>query len=190
LFILKRHIPVYLRKGWLLIAFAVGVVSCKNNINEVESLTNHYRYPEMKALDISVFRSDSATLFFQLFAKEMIQYSNNKKPYILFPKGFNAKHFDHFPTPESSIRAEWAKYFVNKKLWWAKNNVIAENSDGEKLFAEELYWDQKKRIIYSDKYVKIQTPKEIIFGDGFEANDDMSQYKIKKVKGTVYIEDQ
>jgi len=179
----------YLRKGWLFIVLIVTMISCKNDINEVVSLTNHYRYPEMRALDISIFRSDSAKLYFQLFAKEMIQYSNNKKPYILFPKGFNAKHFEHFPTPESSIRAEWAKYFVNKKLWWAKNNVVAQNSDGEKLFAEELYWDQEKKIIYSDKYVKIQTPEEIIFGDGFEANEDMSQYKIKKIKGTVYIED-
>ena len=186
----KIHIPVFLIKGWFFIIFGVVLMSCKNDVNEVVSLTSHYRYPEMRAIDISLFRSDSAKLYFQLFAKEMIQYSNDKKPYILFPQGFNAKHFNQFPIPESSIRAEWAKYFVNEKLWWAKNNVVAENSDGEKLFAEELYWDQKKEIIYSDKYVKIQTPEEIIFGEGFEADQNMSHYKIKKVTGTVYIEDQ
>ncbi|MCD6366339.1 MAG: LPS export ABC transporter periplasmic protein LptC [Bacteroidales bacterium] len=186
----KIHISVFLKKGWFFVVFGVALMSCKNDINEVVSLTSHYRYPEMRAIDISIFRSDSAKLYFQLFAKEMIQYSNDKKPYILFPQGFNAKHFDQFPVPESSIRAEWAKYFVNEKLWWAKNNVVAENSDGEKLFAEELYWDQEKEIIYSNKYVKIQTPEEIIFGEGFEADQNMSHYKIKKVTGTVYIEDQ
>ena len=185
-----NHILNLLKKGCFSILLIFVFSACKNDINEVVLLTSHYRYPEMRALDISLFRSDSAKLYFQLFAKEMIQYSNDKKPYILFPQGFNAKHFDQFPTPESSIRAEWAKYFVNEKLWWAKNNVVAENSNGEKLFAEELYWDQEKEIIYSDKYVKIQTPEEIIFGEGFEANQDMSHYKIKKVTGTVYIEDQ
>lgn len=186
---IKNDIFASLKKGWFITILVIVLASCKNDVNEVTLLTSHYRYPEMRAIDISIFRSDSAKLYFQLFAKEMIQYSNDKNPYILFPKGFKAKHFDKFPKPKSSIRAKWAKYFVNEKLWWAKNNVVAENSDGEKLFAEEMFWNQEKKIIYSDKYVKIQTPNEIIFGEGFEADQDMSNYKIKKVKGTVYIED-
>ncbi|HIE16529.1 MAG TPA: LPS export ABC transporter periplasmic protein LptC [Bacteroidales bacterium] len=173
----------------IIIVVLLLFTSCENDIKEVRTLTADNKLPEMRAIDITIFRSDSAKLYFQLSAKEMIEYSNDKDPYVLFPKGFYAKHFEDFPKPESSIRAKWAKYFVNEKLWWAKNNIIAENSKGEKLFAEELFWDQEKKIIYSDKYVKIQTLDEIIFGEGFESNQDISNYKIKKVKGTVYLDD-
>lgn len=163
--------------------------SCKNDVKQVIALTKHYRYPEVRAIDINIFRTDSTHLNFQMFANEMIQYSNNDDPYILFPKGFSSKQFDSFPNIESFIKADWAKYFVKNKIWLAKSNVEATNSEGEKLFAEELYWDQKKKIIYSDKYIKIKTADEIIFGKGFEADQNMENYKIKKVTGTVYIND-
>ncbi len=186
---LTKKILLVLKKSLFLTILFFLFWSCKNDVKDVIALTKHYRYPEVRAIDINILRSDSAKLYFQLFANEMIQYSNNDKPYILFPSGFYSKHFDVYPVVESSIKADWAKYFVNEKLWLAKSNVVAVNSEGEKLFAEELYWDQDKKIIYSDKYVKIQTADEIIFGDGFEADQDMEHYKIKKVKGTVYIND-
>lgn len=61
-----------------------------------------------------------------------------------------------------------------------KNNVEAISVKGDKLNTEELTWNQKTQKISSDKFVKITTRDEIIFGDGFESNQDLTNYKIKK----------
>jgi hypothetical protein len=41
----------------------------------------------------------------------------------------------------------------------------------EILNTEYLVWDQKKKIIFSDKKVQVTTPNDIIFGEGFESDE-------------------
>jgi lipopolysaccharide assembly outer membrane protein LptD (OstA) len=70
----------------------------------------------------------------------------------------------------------------------AVGNVFLVNSKGEQLNAEELIWDQNKKKIYSDKFVKVTTEDEIMFGNGFESNEDFSEYKVKKLTGQLKID--
>ena len=37
------------------------------------------------------------------------------------------------------------------------------------------------------RFVKITTADEIIFGDGFESNQDFTKYKIFKIRGTISL---
>ena len=70
----------------------------------------------------------------------------------------------------------------------AVGNVFLVNSKGEQLNAEELIWDQNKKKIFSDKFVKVTTEDEIMFGNGFESNEDFSEYKVKKLTGQLKID--
>ena len=70
-----------------------------------------------------------------------------------------------------------------------KYNVEVVNVNGEKLNTEHLIWDEQKKKIISDDFVKITTAKEIIMGKGLEANQDFTQYEIKEVTGTIRVED-
>jgi hypothetical protein len=67
--------------------------------------------------------------------------------------------------------------------------VEVVNANGEKLNTEHLIWDEGKKKITSDAFVKITTAKEIIMGKGLEANQDFTQYEIKEVTGTIRIDD-
>jgi hypothetical protein len=51
-----------------------------------------------------------------------------------------------------------------------------------------LFWDEKKELIYTNKFVKITTENEVIWGEGLEANQEFTDWKIKNVKGTIYID--
>ena len=64
------------------------------------------------------------------------------------------------------------------------------NAEGEKIETEELIWNEKDAKISSDKFVKITTPDEILMGEGFEANEDFTRYKIKKVKATLKVKEE
>jgi hypothetical protein len=41
--------------------------------------------------------------------------------------------------------------------------------------------------LYTDKFVKITTDGEQLFGEGMEAQEDFTNYKIKKLRGTVKV---
>lgn len=46
---------------------------------------------------------------------------------------------------------------------------------------------RKKNIISSDKFVKITTDQEVIYGEGLEADERMTRYKILKPQGTIKV---
>ena len=64
------------------------------------------------------------------------------------------------------------------------------NGEGDTLCTEHLIWDEVNHTIESDEYVKIRTGEEIIYGEGLEAKEDFSSYRIKKIKGTIVIKEE
>ncbi len=173
---------------FLIIGISIISVSCKNKIEEVRKLTAHSEQPPYVTENINVFHSDSGHVIFQLKAPLMIQYQTKEKNYTVFPKGVIAKHFyPEYPSEDSYIKADYAKYLPKDNIWEAHGNVIAQNRKGEKLFAEEIFWNMKEEKIFSNKNIKIQTEDEIIYGTGFEADQYFEHYTIKKIRGTVYI---
>ena len=48
-------------------------------------------------------------------------------------------------------------------------------------------WDEEKKIIYSNTFVKIATADEIIYGNGMEASENFSDYTIKHITGKIKV---
>src|SRR4030095_13576803 len=97
--------------------------------------------------------------------------------------------FDEKMEEESQLTAGFGVSYDNSDEMIARNNVEAVNVYGDKLNTEELIWNQKSEKIHSDKFVKITTKDEIIFGDGFESNQNLTNYTIKKIRGTIRLKD-
>ena len=87
----------------------------------------------------------------------------------------------------AQIKCNNARYLTQKELWELNNNVEAINEKGDILNTEQLFWDAKKHLIYSEKFVKITTQSQVITGYGLEANEDLSWYEIKKPSGEIEI---
>lgn len=71
-----------------------------------------------------------------------------------------------------------------------RNEVRVVNADGHIMETEHLIWTEENRMIHSDEFVKINTGSEIIYGEGLEAKEDFSKYRIKKIKGTITINEE
>jgi hypothetical protein len=67
---------------------------------------------------------------------------------------------------------------------------VVINKEGEVLNTDQLFWDERLKIIYSNAFVKITRPNEVIMGEGFEADETFSRWKIKKIQGTIYLQDE
>ena len=119
----------------------------------------------------------------------MESYSRATEPYTVFRDGIKVSFYDGHPEPVAYVTSKYAKYTDDKNLWELKDSVIAVNEAGEKLETELLYWDQKKEVIYTDRFVKITTEDQIIQGYGLESDPRLSKRKIKNLSATIYIND-
>lgn len=159
---------------------------CKNNIEEVNLITKQEKFPDLSNKDIISYYSDSGTTQARLESPLMNHYPGNE-PYIEFPKGLHLVFFDDEMGIESSLTADYAIQKENEKIVEVKKNVVVVNKKGEQINSEHLIWETAKKRVYSNVFVKIRTAEEIIFGEGFESNEDFSRYKIFKIKGTIQI---
>ena len=86
----------------------------------------------------------------------------------------------------SILKADSALIDDNTKDMYAFGKVVV-NSDSTKtkLTSTLLKWENNRQLLLTDKFVRIESPYEIIEGYGFESNLNLSNYKIFKVSGQI-----
>lgn len=174
----------------LIPALCAGMfISCENDLEEVNKLTNFEVLPMQTVKNATFTYTDSAELVFKLEAPIIDRYGG-EEPYDEFRQGVHVWSYDEQGNLETEITAAYAINYRSKKLMVAENNVELKNFEGKQLNAEELIWDQNTHRIYTDKFVKITTPREILFGDGLDAAEDFSSYEIKNIKGRIKVDEE
>lgn len=165
-------------------------VACSKEVKEVVDATyDPEKSYTMKATQVNTLISDSGITRYRIEAAEWIVFGKAKEPYWYFPEGIYVEKFDTLFHSEASIKADTAYYFDKKGLWHLIGNVEVESLQGEQFDTPELFWDQKKEKVYSDKYIRIQQKEQIITGVGFESNQNMTRYKIFNSQGEFPVED-
>jgi LPS export ABC transporter protein LptC len=164
-------------------------VACENKVEEVRILTKSERIPSEVQHDVFLVYTDSTLKKMEMEAPLAENYPNLEEPQREFPKGIKVRFYNELGEQSSSLTAEYALQLVNKNLWEARGNVIVINTKGEQLNTEKLFWDNRKEIIYSDEFVKITTPEQVIMGEGFTADQNFDEYEINRPTGTINIDD-
>ena len=163
-----------------------ALFSCENDLNKVKLYSKEKISPQESAKNIKILYSDSAHLEVELTAP-LLNHFETQNPYIEMPKGFNALFYNNKLEVKSKLFADYGIRYERDQRMEARKNVTVINEKGEKLNTEHLIWDERKEKLYSDEFVKITTKDEIIFGNGFEANQDFSKYKIFNIKGMISL---
>lgn len=167
---------------------AVLFFSCANKVEKIKEISADEKLPSMVADNYEMLYSDSAIVRFKMITPKMIRYEEEKEPFTEFPNGIEIEKFDGKMKVVSRITANYARYLDREKKWIAKNNVVAINETGDSLKTEELIWDENNGRIYSDLFVKIIRKDQIINGIGFESDQEMQNWEVKKPTGTLYID--
>jgi LPS export ABC transporter protein LptC len=107
-----------------------------------------------------------------------------------FPKGIYLEFYNEFGKMESTLRANEAYYFKKEDQWRGRGKVEVKNLEkNEQLNTEELFWKPAQEKIFTDKFVTIRQQADVIYGQGLEAKQDMSDYTIKKPEGEFAVEE-
>ncbi len=165
-------------------------LSCKKtNLEIVHALTFQDTVPSLTVWDLETIYTDSGRIKLKIQAPLVERYSEDIKKKIYFTHGILVHFYNKDGIEESYMSSKYAIYHEEDNLWEASDSVVVVNSEGEILNTELLFWDEKTERIYSSKFVKITTLHDIIHGEGFEANQSFSTWKIKKMTGTIFHND-
>jgi len=184
-----KHIKQNIISIGLFIFISSMLISCNNDMQEVESLVNKEKLPELYAENIEILRMDSGKINVKITAPILERFSKENPPYDLFRKGLIAISYKDYPVQDSYIYCKYAKHDTKRNIWEARNDVLVVSSEGDTLRTEQMFWDMNSGEIYSDKSVQIKNDKEIVYGVGFEANQNADHFKAKNIKGIFNIDE-
>lgn len=155
-----------------------------------EAITERDSLPVMDTKGVMTLISDSGVTRYRINTEEWLVFDRKKPSYWSFEKGMFLEKFDSVYNVEASIKADTAYYYDKQKLWKLMSNVDIQNMKGERFETDLLYWDQNKHTVYSDRFIRIEQPDRIITGHGFDSNEQMTVYTIRKPEGIFYVDDE
>ncbi len=165
--------------------------SCEsNNIEKINQITAEIDAPTMAVSNTEIIFSKNGLIEVRLLSEQINRYMDLEEPYTEFPKGLYVEFYDSTNHITSYIKANYCIYDQKEELWTAENDVVSVSEEGDTLNTEFLIWDQRKKKIYSDQYVRITNEDGIIHGKGFEANQDLSDWRIKNSSGTINVQNE
>jgi LPS export ABC transporter protein LptC len=169
--------PFYLL---LLLGVSLLLSACHEEKDLSKMVT--YNGPKMEVNDMETLYSDSARVRVRLTAPKELEMENGDQK---FPQGVYIEFYDKDGVKTSTLRSNKGIKKKSENLYNVTGNVVIKNlAKGETLNTEELNWNPTNKKVYTEKFVTIQTPEEILKGEGLDADEDFGHYQIRHVTGT------
>ncbi|MBP5637272.1 MAG: LPS export ABC transporter periplasmic protein LptC [Bacteroidales bacterium] len=163
------------------LAVAFVVFSCKGKLSEADRL-NLDETPLQRVAGMFYVQTENGILQMRVEAPLMEVYDKDICSYDLFPEGLSVFGYAEDGSLETIIRSNMARHDKSKisgdEHWSAFGHVVVKNViKGETMETDTIYWDQGKKEIYTDCYVKMYSPSGFMQGYGMRS-DDMARNAI------------
>jgi len=166
-------------------------ISCITKMEDIDSLTATHEASIEVATDVEVLYSDSAQIRVKVSGPTMNRHLDKNNPREEFPDGVKVEFYGPNGEITSWLDADYAVRETKKSRIITRQNVNLYNAKQEKLETWELIWDEKKDRVYTERFVMISQPErgDTSYGYGFESNNDLTRFEIKKSSGKMNIEE-
>lgn len=139
--------------------------------------------PMMVSYGVNTLLSDSGIIKYRLIAEryEINQVKNPSK--WTFDKGVLLQEFDDKFHVQLYIQCDTAYYYDKLRLWELRGRVRVLTKDGLRFYSEELFRDENRRELYSNKFSRLVTPDRELQGKYFRSDERMTRYYVSNTKG-------
>ena len=144
--------------------------------------------PTMTTTDVSTLISDSGIVRYKVDAPVWYVYDEAAEPKWTFPKSLHLESFDEMFNKEATIDCDSATYLTNKQLWRLDGHVRVVNMAGEKFLTNQLFWNQKQQVVYSDSFIQIIRADRVMEGYGFVSDERMTDFSVHNVSAILPAE--
>ncbi len=160
-----------------------------NDLRKAEKVSiEREKIPQETGKKLEVIYTDSSYLKARVLAPKIEKFKEEDKTYIEMPKGVKANFFNKKGKRNSRLRANYGIRYLEQNKMVVKDSVLVVNRKGDTLKTEKLTWDENEGKIFSDQFVKVKTPEEIIYAKGFESNQTFTNYKFYNIEGTIQVD--
>jgi len=160
------------------ILFAVLLASCEQNKNKVGK---PYSGPIEIVNGVEVKHSEQGKLKVFMKTPKRLRYQNED---IVFPDTVNIDFYDPTGiTVITRLRGDSGRFDQRKNVYIVKGNVrVVKSQTNEVLTTTELNWSPDTRKVFTDKFVSVRNmiTKDVINGNGMDADQDFSHIKFRK----------
>ena len=173
-----QRVPVFLGILFLLLTACEGEQATEKPVS--------YKGPKSEVRDMEMLMTDSARLSIRLTAPLQIELQNGDRQ---FPKSLYLEFYNRQGVKTTTLRANKGFKLQASNIHTAQGNVVVVNlKKKETLRTELLNWNPDTKKLYTDKFVTITTPDEVLKGTGLDAAQDLSSYNIRKISGVFAVE--
>lgn len=163
--------------------------SCQGNLNEIRALDLQGGAPQAIAEGLNLKYTDSGRMVANLKSPKMLDFTNKDFPYREFPDGVEVEFFDE-NDQKSTLTANYGIIYEKTGLIDLRGDVVLYTSDSTKLEASQLYWDQNRSWVFTDKSNRIQFPNGALNeGEGFDSNQNFGNFRSRTNVGVQIIEE-
>jgi LPS export ABC transporter protein LptC len=183
---------IFLKKGWrkrrpsflfLIQALLLLLSSCDKVENQ---RIIEYNGPVREGDSIEMLYAEEDKLKVKMIAGKVRQFDNGDRE---FPEGLFLEFYDSLQIT-STMSANNAYYYKSTNKWRAQGKVSVKSQvKDEQLNTEELFWFPATKKIYTEKFVTIRTGTEVIYGTGLDADQDLTNYRIRRVEGEFEVDE-
>ena len=168
-----------------LLAGIVALTACEQAVEHTAPAVNPKdSLPTMVSYGVNTLISDSGVVKYRIVTEcyEVNQVKNPSR--WTFDKGVFLEEFDQNFHVQLYIQCDTAYYYDQKRLWELRGRVRVKTKDGVRFYSEELFRDENKRELYSNKFSRLITPDRQLQGNYFRSDERMTKYYVSNSKGS------
>lgn len=156
-------------------AVAFVLYSCSDHLNRADKLDLSVT-PLQKVDSMYLIQTKNGKIEMRVVTAEMQHFENDSIACDLFPSGMHLYAYTDDEVLESTIASDQASHVTDKiskeEIWKAYGNVVVKNLvNSQTMESDTIYWDQGKKEIYTDCYVRMYSPDGLIQGYGMRSDE-------------------
>ena len=180
----KRLIAIF--RFLLFALYSLLILSCEEPKEAKE--VKRYQGPIEVIKDVRLLYSEAAKLKVKLTTPKQLRYESDDRKY---PEQVDIEFYSPTGETMTTIRSDSGRYDKAKNLYTVMGNVVVVNKQKqEKLLTPELNWNPITKKVYTESRVTVisQLTGEKLYGLGLDANQDFTNYRIRKPTGVFNVE--
>lgn len=180
----RRHLQAV---RYYLLGLLVSLISACEEPKQ-DRKVNAYKGPIEVINDVKLLYSEAAELKVKLSTPKQYRYENDNRTY---PKPVSIDFYGPSGQVVTTLRSDSGRYDKAKDLYTVMGHVVVINKEKqEKLMTSVLNWTPTTKKVFTDQRVTVlsQQTGEKLYGIGLDANQDFSQYSIRKPTGVFNVE--
>ena len=137
--------------------------------------------PDQEAWNSTVITSKMGHITAKVKYGHMSRYSDEQL--MKFDEGVKVFIYDKDGKLSSTVDSDRGRLNEKTELVEAFGHVVAHSDSGATLYTNHLTYNHKKNKLYTDASVKLTTKTDTLYGIGFESDENLHHWIIRKPRG-------